>query len=138
MPNSSEHEPEPLRESARSGDRLRVALDTIPALAWSSRPDGSSENAKSTLARSYQGVQRGSTGLGLEDCHSSGRSTGIREALARTSGCRGAGHEAPMRRLDGEYRWFLFRCEPLRDRSGNVREETAFNQRSLKRSTDRE
>jgi PAS domain S-box-containing protein len=28
--------------------------------------------------------------------------------------------EARMRRFDGEYRWFLFRANPLRDESGNI------------------
>jgi len=28
--------------------------------------------------------------------------------------------EARLRRQDGEYRWFLFRAEPLRDESGNI------------------
>jgi PAS domain-containing protein len=28
--------------------------------------------------------------------------------------------EARMRRFDGEYRWFLFRADPLRDESGNI------------------
>src|SRR5260221_12785946 len=28
--------------------------------------------------------------------------------------------EPRMRRFDGEYRWFLFRAEPLRDEHGNV------------------
>jgi PAS domain S-box-containing protein len=28
--------------------------------------------------------------------------------------------EARLRRLDGEYRWFLFRAEPLRDEAGNI------------------
>jgi PAS domain S-box-containing protein len=28
--------------------------------------------------------------------------------------------EARLRRFDGEYRWFLFRAEPLRDESGNI------------------
>jgi PAS domain S-box-containing protein len=30
------------------------------------------------------------------------------------------GLEARLRRFDGEYRWFLFQAEPLRDQSGNI------------------
>jgi PAS domain S-box-containing protein len=37
----------------------------------------------------------------------------------RESGMRG-GFEARLRRFDGEYRWFLFEGEPLRDESGNI------------------
>jgi len=28
--------------------------------------------------------------------------------------------EARLRRYDGEYRWFLFRAEPVRDNHGNI------------------
>jgi signal transduction histidine kinase len=37
----------------------------------------------------------------------------------RKSG-RPGGLEARLRRFDGEYRWFLFRAEPLRDELGNI------------------
>src|SRR5258707_11662835 len=37
----------------------------------------------------------------------------------RESGMRG-GLEARLRRFDGEYRWFLFRAEPMRDEVGNI------------------
>src|SRR5258708_19432529 len=37
----------------------------------------------------------------------------------RKSGMRG-GLEARLRRFDGEYRWFLFQAEPLRDEAGNI------------------
>ncbi len=30
------------------------------------------------------------------------------------------GLEARLRRFDGEYRWFMFEAEPLRDESGNI------------------
>src|SRR5260370_18455156 len=37
----------------------------------------------------------------------------------RESGVRGS-LEARLRRFDGEYRWFLFQAEPLRDELGNI------------------
>ena len=37
----------------------------------------------------------------------------------RKSGMRGR-LEARLRRFDGEYRWFLFEAEPLRDEAGNI------------------
>jgi PAS domain S-box-containing protein len=37
----------------------------------------------------------------------------------RESGMRG-GLEARLRRFDGEYRWFWFQAEPLRDEAGNI------------------
>jgi PAS domain S-box-containing protein len=37
----------------------------------------------------------------------------------RETGTRG-GLEARLRRFDGEYRWFLFEAEPMRDEAGNI------------------
>src|SRR5260221_10540184 len=43
----------------------------------------------------------------------------VKWSAIRESGMRG-GLEARLRRFDGEYRWFLFQAEPLRDQSGNI------------------
>src|SRR5260370_9564147 len=43
----------------------------------------------------------------------------VKWSAIRESGMRG-GLEARLRRFDGEYRWFLFQAEPLRDESGNI------------------
>jgi PAS domain S-box-containing protein len=43
----------------------------------------------------------------------------VKWSAIRESGVRG-GLEARLRRFDGEYRWFLFEAEPLRDESGSI------------------
>jgi len=43
----------------------------------------------------------------------------VKWSAIRESGVRGE-LEARLRRYDGEYRWFLFRAEPLRDELGNI------------------
>src|SRR5260370_39350473 len=43
----------------------------------------------------------------------------VKWSAIRESGMRG-GLEARLRRFDGEYRWFLFQAEPLRDVAGNI------------------
>ena len=43
----------------------------------------------------------------------------VKWSAIRESGMRG-GLEARLRRVDGEYRWFLFEAEPLRDEVGNI------------------
>jgi PAS domain S-box-containing protein len=43
----------------------------------------------------------------------------VKWSAIRQSGMRG-GLEARLRRFDGEYRWFLFQAEPLRDEAGNI------------------
>jgi PAS domain S-box-containing protein len=108
-------------EVRRSEDRLRVIVNTIPTLAWSTRPDGS--------ALFFNQRWLDYTGLSTEQALDFGWRKAIhpddaslmsdywRSILA--SGEPGE-IEARLRRFDGEYRWFLFRANPLRDDSGNV------------------
>ena len=104
-----------------SQDELQTILDTIPALAWAARPDGSAE----FFNRRWLDY----TGLSAEQARDWTWTTAIhpddlngltdywRSIL--DSGEPGE-FEARLRRFDGEYRWFLFRASPLRDRSGTV------------------
>jgi PAS domain S-box-containing protein len=110
-----------LIEIKNSEDRLRTIIDTIPALAWSARPDGSAE----FFNRRWLDY----AGLSAEEASDWGWTAAIhpedrnglvdywRHLLA--SGEAGE-IEARLRRFDGEYRWFLFRASPLRDQSGQV------------------
>src|SRR5258708_4181023 len=106
-----------------SGDvqGIRLVVDTIPTLAWSARPDGSAEFFNQRWL-DY-------TGLSAEQALGSGWQLAIhsddlpriletfREAL---SSVKSYEVEGRFRRFDGEFRWFLFRGSPLRDRSGKV------------------
>jgi PAS domain S-box-containing protein len=100
---------------------IRLVVDTIPTLAWAAHPDGSAEfHNKRWL--DY-------TGLSATEALGSGWEAAIhpddlprilekyREAL--NSG-KPFEVEGRFRRFDGEFRWFLFRGSPLRDRSGNI------------------
>jgi PAS domain S-box-containing protein len=107
-----------LRNSERS---LTVTVDTIPALAWSARPDGCAE----FFNRHYLEY----VGLSAEQASGSGWMAAVHpkdlDELAATwrriLGSEVAGEaEARLRRHDGEYRWFLFRANPLRDQAGVV------------------
>lgn len=107
-------------EIKRSENRLRLVIDTIPTLVWRSGPSGSPEFFNQP-ALVY-------TGLSLD---------GALEGWARIvhpddladlsemwheicdSGSRGE-TEARLQRSDGNYRWFLFRVEPLRDEAGRI------------------
>lgn len=98
---------------------LRVVTDTIPALVWSSLPDGYIDY----LNRRWLEY----TGLSLEKASGWGWQQAIHpEDLAGlvvywksllTAGVTGE-YEARLRRHDGLYRWFLFRGVPLYDASG--------------------
>jgi PAS domain S-box-containing protein len=105
----------------RSADQLRIIIDTIPTLVWCNRPDGSSE----FLNQRWLDY----TGLSIEEARDWGWKAAIHpEDLPRlldvwqallASGKPGE-FEARLRRLDGVYRWFLFRVEPLFDELGNI------------------
>src|ERR1700720_3182164 len=105
----------------RSEKYLRLTIDTIPILAWCSRPDGSNE----FLNQRWLDY----TGLSIEAARDWGWKVAIHpEDLSRlldvwhkllVSGEPGE-LEARLRRFDGVYRWFLFRAEPLFDETGNI------------------
>jgi len=105
----------------RSEDQLRLIIDTIPALAWSTAPDGSLEFVNRRW-REY-------TGLSIEEVRGTGWKAAVYAddlahllevwSAALVSGTPSE-CEARLRRFDGEYRWFLFRTVPLHDEKGNV------------------
>ena len=116
--------PEPretvLGEIRNSLNDLRTVIDTIPALAWSSRPDGSVD----FVNRRWQDY----TGRSREQSQSAGWGTAIHpEDLPRllskweeSRDCVADRCEARLRRFDGVFRWFSLRREPLLDESGSV------------------
>jgi len=100
---------------------LSMIINTIPALAWSSRPDGAAEFFNQRWL-DY-------TGLSAEQSRGRGWMTAIHPAdvgkitdQLQSSLASGKTAEAEARicRVDGAYRWFLFRTDPLRDESGKV------------------
>src|SRR6202047_4462434 len=96
-------------------------VDAVPTLAWAARPDGSAE----FLNRRWLDY----AGLSMEEASGWGWTVALhpedrdrlmdywRHLLA--SGEAGE-IEARLRRYDGEYRWFLFRAEPVRDNHGSI------------------
>jgi PAS domain S-box-containing protein len=100
---------------------LSEIINTIPALAWSARTDGSAEFFNQHYLEYL--------GLSADEAKDWGWTTAIHpEDLDRlsedwrsimASGKPGES-EARLRRHDGKYRWFLFRANPLRDESGKV------------------
>jgi PAS domain S-box-containing protein len=108
-------------EIRRSEDYLRLVIDTIPGLVWSSLPDGHIEY----LNKRWLDY----TGLTLEQASGWGWRVTIHPEdlpglLDYWKSILAAGeqgeYEARLRRFDGEYRWFLFRGVPLHDKHGSV------------------
>ena len=100
---------------------LNLIINTIPALVWSARSDGSAEFFNQHYLEYV--------GLSAEQVKDWGWTVAVHPgdlpSLTATwksmmaSGEAGEA-EARLRRFDGEYRWFLFRANPLFDESGNI------------------
>jgi len=112
----------------RSEHNLNLIINTIPALAWSARTDGS--------ANFFNKHYLDFVGLSAEQMQDWGWTVAVHpddlNSLAGTwqsimaSGKTGEA-EARLCRFDGEYRWFLFRANPLCNEIGNIVEWFGIN-----------
>ena len=104
----------------KSEDRLRLVIDTIPTLVWRAGPEGIPDFLNQP-ALDYTGLSLDQTETGWPRAFHPDDKKGMLQkwSAIRKSGMRG-GLEARLRRFDGEYRWFLFQAEPLRDEAGNI------------------
>jgi PAS domain S-box-containing protein len=107
-------------EIKKSEDRLRLVIDTIPTLVWRAGSEGSPDFLNQP-ALDYTGLSLNVAELGWPRAFHPDDKKGMLQkwSAIRESGMRG-GLEARLRRFDGEYRWFLFQAEPLRDEAGNI------------------
>jgi PAS domain S-box-containing protein len=105
----------------RSEDRLRLVIDTVPALIHTGLPDGQLDF--------FNQRWLDFVGLSLEDLSGWKWTTAIHpeDVAAMVERWRAAlatgepyEHEARVRRADGEYRWMVHREVPLRDGRGNI------------------
>ncbi|MCU1267854.1 MAG: domain S-box-containing protein [Acidobacteria bacterium] len=105
-----------------SEDRVRLIIDTIPTMTWTTRPDGTLDFVNQRWL-DY-------TGLTLEEAIEEPTRTVHPEDLPRAmenwlvvkASCEAYEDEMRLRRSDGEYRWFLVRIAPLLDELGNLLE----------------
>ena len=98
---------------------VRLLVDNMPMLAWSSLADGSLDFVNQQW-RDY-------TGLSTEESHGPGWKAavhpddlpGLLQQWETQPELDNAGeHEVRLRRSDGVFRWFSIRREPLHDRAG--------------------
>jgi PAS domain S-box-containing protein len=110
-----------ITEQHEARDRLRLVIDTIPALVATLRPDGS--------ANFYNRRWLEYMGLPLEEVQGWGwtrltHPQDLQEFLPNWRSAMASGEpferEARVRRADGQYRWLLIRAVPLRDEQGNI------------------
>src|SRR5580700_3402402 len=108
-------------KQVRQAEDVQLMVDTIPTLAWSARADGSAD----FFNRRWLDY----AGLSAQEASDWGWTVAVHPEdrgglvdywqLLLASGEPGQ-IEARLRRYDGEYRWFLFRAEPVRDNHGRI------------------
>src|SRR6266481_4074535 len=104
-----------------SEDRLRPVIDTIPAHAWSARPDGSVDFINQRFLEFTGRSMHDLLGRGWESLvHPDDLASYVGEWQGAVATGEPMESEARVRRADGDYRWLLIRNVPLRDELGNI------------------
>ena len=100
---------------------LRLVIDTIPAMSWSTLADGPNEYCSKGWME-YTGMKEGEVlGYGwLEAFHPEDREAHFARWRAATETGGLFESVARIRGADGIYRWFLTQGVPLRDESGKI------------------
>jgi PAS domain S-box-containing protein len=104
-----------------SEDQLRMMIDSIPTLAWACRPDGTTEFLNQRWL-DYTGLSMAQAlGWGWTAPIHPDDLGQLMDTWSRLLACGEPGEEeARLRRVDGEYRWCLFRAVPVRDELGHI------------------
>ncbi|HEU4692852.1 MAG TPA: PAS domain-containing protein, partial [Vicinamibacterales bacterium] len=106
---------------AASERNLKLTIDTIPALVWSARLDGSAAFFSQHYLDFVGLSAEQATGWGWTAAVHPEDVSGLAETWKRIVASEAPGEaEARLRRYDGDYRWFLFRTNPLRDERGTI------------------
>jgi PAS domain S-box-containing protein len=104
-----------------SEDRLRLVIDTIPAYAWSARPDGSVDFVNQRFLEFTGCSMTDMLGWGWGSLlHPDDLTTYVGRWRAAVASGETMESEVRVRQMDGEFRWLLVRSVPLRDEQGNV------------------
>jgi PAS domain S-box-containing protein len=96
-------------------------VDAIPVMAWSTLPDGTADFFNGHFL-SYLGVTtEQASGWGWAAALHPDDAESLKEVWVEMLASGRAGEtEARLRRSDGEYRWFLFRANPLCTDDGSI------------------
>jgi PAS domain S-box-containing protein len=110
-----------IQQLRRQEKHLRDVVETIPAMAFSARPDGSTEFVNRPWL-DYTGLSEKDTlGAGWQlIVHPDDFDEHLNKWRASLATGAPFENEARHRDANGEYRWFLVRAVPLRDEHGNV------------------
>ncbi|QNI34236.1 sigma 54-interacting transcriptional regulator [Alloacidobacterium dinghuense] len=110
-----------LTEIRKSEARLRTIINTIPVMAWCALPDGFAEFHNQRWL-DYTGLSdEEGRGWGWRTAiHPEDSQAAVDEWRDITASKKPGEGERLIRRFDGEYRWHMYRAEPLLDEQGNV------------------
>ena len=110
-----------VQQLQREEGKLREAIETIPAMAWVTGPDGAVQFRNRRWVE-YTGLPQLGKAEELRKVVVHPEDLDRIERRLRASIASGEPYEEEMRirRTDGEYRWFLSRVVPLRDKRGKV------------------
>src|SRR6267154_1988510 len=110
-----------LDQIRNSEAKLRTIIDTIPVIAWCALPDGSGEFWNQRW-HDYTGLSyEAARGWGWRAVIHPDDLDQLDNKWRADLDSGQAGYvEGRLRRFDGEYRWFLFQYEPLRDVTGTI------------------
>ena len=110
-----------IQQLRRQEKHLRDVVETIPAMAFSARPDGSTEFVNRPWL-DYSGLsEKANLGSGWQlTVHPDDSDEHLSKWRASLATGAPFENEVRQRGANGEYRWFLVRAVPLRDEHGNV------------------
>ena len=110
-----------VQQLRREERKLSEAIETIPAMAWVTGPDGAVQFRNRRWVE-YTGLPElgKPEEVGTIAVHPEDRDRIVRRMGASFASGEPFEEEMRIRRTDGEYRWFLCRCVPLRDKRGKV------------------
>jgi PAS domain S-box-containing protein len=104
-----------------SGRNLSLIINTMPVLAWSALPDGAVEFFNQRWLDFTGLTPAQAQGWGWTEAIHPDDIHRITEYWRTIIVSGGSGEiEARLRHFDGDYRWFLFRVDPMRDESGAI------------------
>jgi PAS domain S-box-containing protein len=110
-----------VQQLRREERKLSEAIETIPAMTWVTGPDGAVQFRNRRWVE-YTGLPElgKAEKVGTIAVHPEDRDRIVRRMGASFASGEPFEEEMRIRRTDGEYRWFLSRAVPLRDKRGRV------------------